>query len=108
LLPDDSAPLPFAELLTRARLQTDAAIDASYVDNWTEVEDAARGLEQTAKFLARATEVPAKQKDALPGIAADLGKEAGALREAARAKDADKIPDNLKRIHQAVRKLRLD
>lgn len=108
LLPEDSAPLPYAELLTRARAQTNAAIDASYVDNWAELEDAARGLEQTAKFLPKATEVPAKQKDTLPVIAGDLGKEAGGLRDAAKAKDVEKTTDSLKRIHQTVRKLRID
>ena len=108
LLPDDAAPLPYAELLTRARAQVSGAIDASYVNNWTDVEDAARGLEQTAKFLPKATEVPAKQKDTLPVIAGDLGKEAGDLRDAAKAKDVEKTDDSLKRLHQTVRKLRID
>jgi hypothetical protein len=108
LLPEDSPPLPYAELLTRARAQVNAAIDASYVNNWSELEDVARGLEQTAKFLPKATEVPAKQKDTLPVVAGDLGKEAGQLREASRAKDVEKTDDSLKRLHQAVRKLRID
>jgi hypothetical protein len=108
LLPDDSAPLPYAELLTRARAQTNAAIDASYVNNWSELDDVARGLEQTARFLPKATEVPAKQKDTLVVIAGDLGKQATDLREAARAKDVDKTDDTLKRLHQTVRKLRID
>ncbi len=108
LLPEDSAPLPYAELLTRARAQVSGAIDASYVNNWTELEDAARGLEQTAKFLPKATEVPAKQKDTLPVVAGDLGKDAGALRDAARAKDVERTDDSLRRIHQTVRRLRIE
>jgi hypothetical protein len=108
LLPDDAPPLPYAELLTRARAQVNAANDASFVNNWTDLEDAARGLEQTAKFLPKATEVPAKQKDSLPVIAGDLGKEAVDLREAAKTKDTDKTDDSLKRLHQTVRKLRLE
>jgi hypothetical protein len=108
MLPDDTPPLPYAELLTRARAQANAAIDASYVDNWAELEDAARGLEQTAKFLPRAVEVPAKQKDTLPVIAGDLGKEAGTLRDAAKAKDVEKTTGSLTRIQQTVRKLRID
>ncbi|HEX5272947.1 MAG TPA: hypothetical protein VFW33_20765 [Gemmataceae bacterium] len=108
MLPDDSPPLPYAELLTRARAQANAAIDASYVDNWTELEDAARGLEQTAKFLPRSVELPAKQKDVVPVVAGDLGKEAGTLREAAKAKDVEKTTASLTRIQQTVRKLRLD
>ncbi len=108
LLPEDAPPLPYAELLTRARAQANAAVDASYVDSWSELEDAARGLEQTAKFLPRATEVPAKQKDTLPVIAGDLGKEAGTLREAARAKDVEKTTGSLTRLQQTVRKLRIE
>ena len=108
LLPEDSPAFPYAELLTRARAQATAAVDASYVNNWSELEDAARGLEQTAKFLPKAIELPAKQKDTLPVIAGDLGKEATVLREAARSKDQDKTDASLLRIQQTVRKLRLD
>src|SRR5262249_21612680 len=108
LLPEDSPALPYAELLTRARAQVNAAIDASYVNNWTELEDVARGLEQTAKFLPRATEVPAKQKDTLPVVAGDLGKEALALRDAAKSQSVDKTDDSLKHLHQTVRRLRID
>jgi hypothetical protein len=108
MLPEDTGPLPYAELLTRARAQANAAIDASYVDNWGEVEDAARGLEQTAKFLPKASEVPAKHKDSLPVIAGDLGKQAADLREAAKAKDVEKITALLATLHKTVRKLRND
>ncbi len=108
MLPDDSPPLPYAELLTRARAQANAAIDASYVDNWAELEDAALGLEQTAKFLPKAVELPAKQKDVVPVVAGDLGKEAVVLRDAAKAKDVEKTTASLTRIQQTVRKLRVD
>jgi len=108
MLPEDTAPLPYAELLTRARAQVNAAIDASYVDNWTELEDAARGLEQTAKFLPKATEVPPKHKDSLPVLAGDLGKEAGSLRDAAKGKDVDKVTGSLTRLRQNVYKLRIE
>jgi hypothetical protein len=108
MLPDDSPPIPYAELLTRARAQANSAIDASYVDNWSELEDAARGLEQTAKFLPKAIEVPAKQKDTVPVVAGDLGKEAVLLRDAAKAKDVEKTTTSLTRIQQTVRKLKLD
>jgi hypothetical protein len=108
MLPEDSPPLPYAELLTRARAQATAAIDASYVNNWSELEDAARGLEQTAKFLPKAVELPAKQKDTVPVIAGDLGKEAATLREAARAKDQEKTDASLLRVQQTVRKLKID
>jgi hypothetical protein len=108
LLPDDTPPLTYAELLTRARAQAKFAFDASLTDNWAEVEDAARALEQTAKFLPKATEVPVKQKDTLPVLAGDLGKEAVNLREAAKGKSLEKTKASLTSLQEAVRKLRLD
>ncbi len=107
-LPDDSPPLPYAELLTRARAQAKSATEAYYIDRWADLEDAARGLEQTARFLGKTYEVPARVRDRLEVKARDLGKEATALREAARAKDADKVKESLQRVHDQVRDLRLD
>ena len=108
LLPDDSPPFPYAELLTRARLQSAAATEAFQVNNWADVEEAARGLEQTARFLTKATDVPAKFKDNLPVLAGDLGKEATKLREAAKEKDAKQTPEALQRVALKVRELRLE
>ena len=107
-LPDDTPPLPYAELLTRARYQATLATEAFYVDKWTEVEDAARGLEQTAHFLPKAQDVPAKQKDALPVVSGDLSKEAGRLLAAARTKDVKEANDALQHVHLVVHELRLD
>jgi hypothetical protein len=107
-LPDDSPPLPYAELLTRARMQASAANEAFYVNRWSDLEDAAQGLEQTSRFLGRATEVPAPQKEKLPDRAANLGKEAGQLRDAAKAQDVAKSNEALQRVNLQVRELRLD
>jgi hypothetical protein len=107
-LPDDAAPLPYAELLTRARYQSTLATEAFYVDKWTEVEDAARGLQQTARFLPKAQDVPARQKDALPVVSGDLSKDAGRLLEAARAKDVKEANDALQQVQLVVHELRLD
>jgi hypothetical protein len=107
-LPEDGPPLPYAELLTRARLQAGQATEAFYVNKWTDLEDAAKGLEQTARFLPKATDVPVKQKDSLPVSAGDLGKEAGKLREAAKAKVAKQANEILQRIHLKIRELRLE
>lgn len=108
LLPEDSPPLPYAELLSRARLQASAAADAFDLNNWAELEDAARGLEQTARFLVKATDVPAKVKDTLPVLAGDLGKEAAKLREAAKDKDVKQASEALQRLRLKVRELRLE
>jgi hypothetical protein len=107
-LPENGPPLPYAELLTRARAQATFATESFYVNRWSDLEDAAKGLEQTARFLARADDVPARQKDVLPVVSGDLGKEAGKLREAAVAKDVKQANDILQRVHLKVRELRLD
>ena len=107
-LPDDAGPLPYAELLTRARAQAMNAQEMYYLDHWQDLEEAAKGLEQTAKHLPKASEVPANQKDTLPVTAGDLGKEAVKLREAAHAKDKKKIEESMNVIHSKVRELRLD
>jgi hypothetical protein len=108
LLPEDSPPFPYAELLTRARLQSTAATDAFQVNNWADVEEAARGLEQTARFLSKATDVPAKFKDTLPVLSGDLGKEAVKLRDVAREKDVKQTTEALQRVQLKVRELRLE
>src|SRR5258708_26369401 len=79
-LPEDGPPLPYAELLTRTRAQTMIATEAFYINRWPDVEDAARGLEQTAHYLAKAEDVPAKQKDQLNALSTSLTKEAVTLR----------------------------
>src|SRR5262249_4448772 len=106
-LPDDAGPIPYAELLTRARVQAMNAQEMYYLNKWQDLEEAAKGLEQTAKHLPKASEIPANQKDTLPVTAGDLGKESANLREAARAKDFKKIEESMNVIHRTVRELRL-
>jgi hypothetical protein len=65
-------------------------------------------LEQTARFLPKATEVPARQKEKVPDRAVTLGKEAGKLRQAAQAQDVLKANEALQRVNLQVRELRLD
>ena len=105
-LPEDGPPLPYADLVTRARAQATSANEAFYVNNWTDLEEAARGLEQTARFLGKATDVPARHKDTLPVEAGDLGKEAGKLRTAAKGQEVKPANDALQRINLKVRELR--
>jgi hypothetical protein len=107
-LPDDSAPLPYAEMLTRARAQARVAYEALFVDNWPDVEDAARGLEQTAKFLLKADDVPPNHRAMLPRVCANLASDGAKLREAALAKNAKESTAILQRINLTVREMRLD
>jgi hypothetical protein len=106
-LPDNGPPLPYAELLTRARAQATLATESFYVNHWADVEDAARGLGQTAQYLAKAEDVPANRKDALPAASSDLAREAGRLRQAAAAQNEKDANAALQRIHLTVRQLRL-
>jgi hypothetical protein len=107
-LPEEIRPLPYAELLTRARLQTEAATDAYVLDKWETIEDSARGLEQTARYMSRALEVPEKHKTSLSVVSGDLAKIATELREAARAKDAEKVKVSMTQVISKVRELKID
>jgi hypothetical protein len=106
-LPDKVTALPYAQLLVRARTQAARANDAFYVDNYGDVEEAARGLEQTAQYLAKAEDVPAKHKDSLALMSADLGKLAQGLREAAAKKDSKALTPLMNSVNAKVREMRL-
>jgi hypothetical protein len=106
-LPENGPPLPYAELLTRARAQATAATESFYVNRWGEIEDAARALEQTARYLPRAEDVPANRKEVLPRSSSELALESARLREAAVAQNEKDVNASLQRIHLLVRELRL-
>lgn len=102
-LPETGQVLPYAELLTRLRHQANAANEAFYLDRWADLEDMAKGIEQTARFLAKAQEVPAKNKDILLEVTSDLANSAKKLREAAAAKNEKDSRDALQQITVKVR-----
>jgi hypothetical protein len=105
-LPEDGPPQSYADMVMRARVQATAANEAFYVNRWGDLEEAAKGLTQTARLLSKATEVPAKHKDKLDVEAGDLGKEAARLREAAQRQEVPKATETLQRINLKVRELR--
>jgi hypothetical protein len=105
-LPEDGPPQAYTDLVGRARTQATAANEAFYINNWPDLEDAAKGLELTARVLSKAADIPAKHKDTLPTGAGDLGKEAVKLREAAKARDVRQTTETLQRINLQVRELR--
>jgi hypothetical protein len=107
-LPEDGPPQPYVDLVGRARAQATAATEAFYINNWSDLEDAAKGLEVTARALGKATDIPPKHKDGLPNKAGDLAKEAVTLREAAKGHDLRQTTETLQRINLKVRELRLD
>ncbi|MGL4552780.1 MAG: hypothetical protein ACRC33_16515, partial [Gemmataceae bacterium] len=108
------APLPekvtvqsYGSLLERARKYATVATEASHVDDWIRLDESAKGLEQTAAYLIRADDVPAKHKDNLPVVSADLRKLAKELVSAVTAKDVNKTTDVLTRVNNKVREMRL-
>jgi hypothetical protein len=107
-LTEDSPPLTYAELLSRARSQATAATEAFYVNAWTDLEEVARGLEQTSRFMSKAIEVPARHRDRLKEETASLETEARQLQDAAKARDEKKTNEIMQRINLLVRELRAE
>jgi hypothetical protein len=105
-LPDDGPPQPYVDLVNRARAQATAANEAFYINNWPDLEDAAKGLELTSRVLGKAADVPLKHKDTLANESADLTKEAAKLREVAKAQDVRQTTETLQRINLKIRELR--
>ena len=107
-LPQDGPPQGYADLVNRARVQAGAANEAFYVNKWADLEDVAKSLEQTATYLSKAPDVPARHKGLLPAETADLTKDAKLLGDAAKAQDVKQANEILQRIHFKVRELRPD
>jgi hypothetical protein len=105
-LPEDGQPLPYADVVQRARLQAAAANDAFYNDRWSELEESASGLEKIARFLPKANEVPAKFQGKLDDLSTALIKEAGALRVGAQTKNVKATNEALQQINLRVREMR--
>ena len=106
-LPDKVTGVPYGRLLERARLQATQAVGAHYTDNWASLIEVAQGLEETARFMAKAEDVPAKHKDTLATVSNDLGKLAVSLKQAAEAKDVKKTTTIMTSIQSKVREMGL-
>jgi hypothetical protein len=107
-LPEKGPPPSYAEVLTRARAQAEIANAAFYRNNWNEVQDAARALEQTASVMPKAWDVPPAQKASLADLSNQISKEAGILTAAAKSMDEKGVNECMTRINIAIRKMRLD
>jgi hypothetical protein len=107
-LPEEVQPVPYAELLTRARTEASIATEAFYVNRWNDLEEAAHRLEVTARYIPKAEDVPAANRDSLGVVSGDLGKEAVNLREAAKAQDVKKTNEVLRLVNLKIRELRLE
>lgn len=105
-LPENAAPLPYSEMITRARGQATTALDAFYVDSWLELEQSAQRLEQTARLLPKSTNIPAAFKAKIEPESDELRKDAVKLLEFARAKNAKQVNETMQRINLRIRQLR--
>src|SRR5262249_3102049 len=106
-LPNSSAPVPYVELIKRCRKQIEAANEAFYDNHWVVLDEAARGLEQTARFLVHAADIRAGQKKDLGALSERLAQEASKLREIALSRDAGKINSAMQKLQLTVRELNL-
>jgi hypothetical protein len=105
-LPENGARFSYGELLSRLHGQANAAMDAFFVDAWVELEEAASGLDQTARFLAKADGSPEHLKANLFQNCSNLQKEATRLADAARKKNADVATEALQRVTLQIRQLK--
>jgi len=105
-LPENGPPIPYAEMITRARGQAGAALDAFYIDSWMELEQAAQRLEQSARLLPKCTHIPEAFKTKVEPEAELLRKDALQLTEAARNQNAKLANETMQRINQRIRLLR--
>ncbi len=105
MLPEDFEPQSYDKLLFRIRSQVTLATEAFYKDDWIQLEDVAKALEQTSRFLVKAKEPPEQMKTVLAKQSKILAQEAKELRNAAHNKDVDTIQASLQSIHKNVRSL---
>ncbi len=106
-LPENGLPLPYHDMLSRARGQSASALDAFYIDAWFDLEQAAGRLEQSARLLPKSTMIPEKVKPKLAEECELLRQDATKLAEAARKKDSAQANEAMQRINQRIRELRL-
>jgi len=105
-LPENAPPISYTEMINRARGQAGSALDAFYVDAWTDLEQSAQRLEQTARLLPKTTHIPEVFKAKVDPESELLRKDAVVLIEAARGKNATVANETMQRINQRIRLLR--
>lgn len=110
VLPEDGAPVNFAEFAPTLRRLAWQANEAFYRDDWKELGDAARKLERAAQLLKRAENVPAAMQADFPGRCDALAAESGKLRSSALAdpRSTDAIGGHLQAVHNVIRTIRTE
>src|SRR5262245_39656550 len=83
-LRDNGPKMSYDQRTARARKQAEVAREAFYADNFADLQDVAKALEQTADLLKDSTDIPADRKDEVKKISGTLVSEARKVNSAAR------------------------
>jgi acyl-CoA reductase-like NAD-dependent aldehyde dehydrogenase len=106
LLPADRPVPDYADLYLRARSQATIALEAFYADQWKELAEAARALEQSAQFLPMSAAIPADRAPIVKKTADKLLAESKSLADAAAGKNVEAANEAMQRIQLDIRMLR--
>jgi hypothetical protein len=104
-LPLEGQGVAYGDVLTRLRLQSGAANEAFFTDDYDQLGGRARDIEQTAAVLPKTVDAPKTVQGRLADEATRLTAEARKLFEAARTRNEDQIRDALRKIHSQIRML---
>lgn len=109
-LPADAPPMPYADLVERARRQVWAAQEVFYRDNWDELVQAADALQQTAERLAQVPtdQLPMRCRSSWPKPADEFRAAAAQLRNHARQRDAVQSANAFQKLHLVLKDIRPD
>lgn len=107
-LPDKGAPKPYSELLTRMKSQASVATDCYYINDWDNLQIAAKSMGQTASYIGRATEIPTSSQATVSKTSPELEVEAEQLLQAAKNRDEKAVNVSLQKIHSHIRLLRIN
>jgi Tat protein translocase TatC len=101
-LPAEAESLPFAQLVERAQLDVLTASEAVEFGRWAELPPLADDLEQTGRFLKKASAVPDQYAKTVDDIAKQVAQDVGELRSAVEAEDAAKARTVLRHLNYAL------
>jgi len=82
--------------------------ESFYANKWTELEETAKVLGQTAGMVTKATGVPAAREKEITVASGQLAQKAGSLRSLAAARDEKGVNACMQEINALVRTLRLE
>jgi len=99
---------PYKDLLSRARNQSSVATESFFINNWAELEDAAKGLEQTSRLMSKSADMPENKKESILAVSSDLNREASKLKEACKTKNEVEVNTQLQKITLKIRELRIN